>query len=44
MFVGRPDQKDSTGWDKGMFVEGVVLIARTRSPWPLLDGTADRRG
>src|SRR5258708_6313200 len=30
---GRPDQKGSTGRDNRMFVEGVLWIVRTGSPW-----------
>ena len=33
LIVGRPDQKDSTGRDNRMFVEGVLWIVRTGSPW-----------
>src|SRR5258705_12834302 len=29
----RPDQKGSTGRDNRMFVEGVLWIVRTGSPW-----------
>ncbi len=31
--LGRPDQKGSTGRDNRMFVEGVLWIVRTGSPW-----------
>jgi hypothetical protein len=31
--IGRPDQKGSTGRDNRMFVEGVLWIVRTGSPW-----------
>ena len=33
LIIGRPDQKGSTGRDNRMFVEGVLWIARTGSPW-----------
>lgn len=33
LIIGRPDQKGSTGRDNRMFVEGVLWIVRTRSPW-----------
>jgi transposase len=33
LFIGRPDQKGSTGRDIRMFVEGVLWIVRTGSPW-----------
>src|SRR4051795_9425966 len=31
--IGRPDQRGSTGRDNRMFVEGVLWIVRTGSPW-----------
>ncbi|HEY5721991.1 MAG TPA: IS5 family transposase [Allosphingosinicella sp.] len=33
LIIGRPDQKGSTGQDNRMFVEGVLWIVRTGSPW-----------
>ena len=33
LIIGRPDQKGSTGRDNRMFVEGVLWIVRTGSPW-----------
>ena len=33
LIIGRPDQKGSTGRDNRMFVEGVLWIVRTASPW-----------
>jgi transposase len=33
LIIGRPDQKGSTGRDSSMFVEGVLWIVRTGSPW-----------
>ena len=33
LIIGRPDQKGSTGRDDCMFVEGVLWIVRTGSPW-----------
>ena len=33
LIIGRPDQKGSTGRDNRMFVEGVLWISRTGSPW-----------
>jgi putative transposase len=33
LIIGRPDQRGSTGRDNRMFVEGVLWIARTGSPW-----------
>jgi len=33
LIIGRPDQRGSTGRDNGMFVEGVLWIVRTGSPW-----------
>jgi putative transposase len=33
LIVGRPDQKGSTGRDNRMFVEGMLWIVRTGSPW-----------
>jgi putative transposase len=38
LIIGRPDQKDSTGPDTQMFVEGVLWIVRTGSPWRDLPG------
>jgi transposase len=45
LIIGRPDQCGSTGRDNRMFVEGVLWIVRTGSPWrdlpeALGDGTA----
>ena len=31
--IDRPDQKGSTGRDNRMFVEGVLWVVRTGSPW-----------
>ena len=31
--IGRADQRGSTGRDNRMFVEGVLWIVRTGSPW-----------
>lgn len=31
--IGRPDQRGSTGRNNRMFVEGVLWIVRTGSPW-----------
>ena len=33
LIIGRPDQKGSTGRGNRMFVEGVLWIVRTGSPW-----------
>ena len=33
LIIGRLDQKGSTGRDNRMFVEGVLWIVRTGSPW-----------
>ena len=33
LIIGRPDQKGWTGRDNRMFVEGVLWIVRTGSPW-----------
>jgi len=33
LIIGRPDQKGSTGRDNRMFVEGVLWMMRTGSPW-----------
>jgi putative transposase len=33
LIIGRPDQKGSTGRDNRMFMEGVLWIVRTGSPW-----------
>jgi len=33
LIIGRPDQKGSTGRDNRMFIEGVLWIVRTGSPW-----------
>ena len=33
LIIGRPDQKGSTGRNNRMFVEGVLWIVRTGSPW-----------
>jgi transposase len=33
LIVGRPDQKGSTGRDNRTFVEGVLWVVRTGSPW-----------
>ena len=33
LIVGRPDQKGSTGRDNRLFVEGMLWIVRTGSPW-----------
>ncbi len=33
LVIGRPDQRGSTGRDNRMFVEGVLWITRTGSPW-----------
>jgi transposase len=33
LIIGRPDQNGSTGRDNRMFVEGVLWIVRTGSPW-----------
>ncbi|MGZ9092981.1 MAG: IS5 family transposase [Rhodoplanes sp.] len=39
LIIGRPDQKGSTGRDNRMFVEGVLWIVRTGSPWRDLPAT-----
>lgn len=33
LVIGRADQRGSTGRDNRMFVEGVLWIVRTGSPW-----------
>ncbi|QJR05377.1 IS5 family transposase [Sphingobium yanoikuyae] len=33
LIIGRPEQKGSTGRDNRMFVEAVLWIVRTGSPW-----------
>ena len=33
LIIGRPDQRGSTGRDNRMFLEGVLWIVRTGSPW-----------
>jgi putative transposase len=33
LIIGRPDQRGSTGRDNRLFVEGVLWIVRTGSPW-----------
>ena len=33
VIIGRPDQKGTTGRNNRMFVEGVLWIVRTGSPW-----------
>lgn len=33
LIIGREDQRGSTGRDNRMFVEGVLWIVRTGSPW-----------
>ena len=33
LIIGRPDQNGSTGRNNRMFVEGVLWIVRTGSPW-----------
>jgi transposase len=33
LIIGRPDQRGSTGRNNRMFVEGVLWIVRTGSPW-----------
>lgn len=33
LVIGRPDQRGSTGRNNRMFVEGVLWIVRTGSPW-----------
>lgn len=33
LIIGRPDQKGSTGRDNRMFVEAVLWLVRTGSPW-----------
>ena len=46
LIIGRPDQKGSTGRENRMFVEGVLWIVRTGSPWRDLpeSGTASLGG
>ncbi|WP_420825251.1 transposase [Sphingobium lignivorans] len=42
LIIGRPDQKGSTGRNNRMFVEAVLWIVRTSSPWrdfPEFSGT-----
>lgn len=38
LIIGRPDQRGSTGRDNRMFVDGVLWIVRTGSPWRDLPG------
>jgi len=33
LIIGRPDQKGSAGRGNRIFVEGVLWIVRTGSPW-----------
>lgn len=33
LIIGRPGQRGSTGRDNRLFVEGVLWIVRTGSPW-----------
>lgn len=33
LIIGRPDQRGSTGRNNRMFLEGVLWIVRTGSPW-----------
>lgn len=33
LIIGRPDQRGSTGRNNRMFVEGILWIVRTGSPW-----------
>ena len=33
LIIGRRDQRGSTGRDNCMFVEGILWIVRTGSPW-----------
>ena len=33
LIIGRSDQKGSTGRNNRMFIEGVLWIVRTGSPW-----------
>ena len=33
LIIGRPDQRGTTGRDNRIFVEGVLWIVRTGSPW-----------
>jgi transposase len=33
LIIGRPDQKGFTGRDNRLFVEGVLWIVRSGSPW-----------
>lgn len=33
LIIGRPDQRGSTGRNNRMFVEGVLWVVRTGSPW-----------
>ena len=42
LIIGRPDQKGSTGRDNRMFVEGVLWIVRTGSPWGEKRGSEDK--
>jgi hypothetical protein len=48
LIIGRPDQKDSTGRDNRMFVEGVLWIVRTGSPLahrrPAMDAEPEESG
>ena len=39
LIIGRPDQRGSTGRDNRLFVEGVLWIVRTGSPWRDLPDT-----
>src|SRR5665213_1533614 len=43
LIIGRPDQKGSTGRDNRMFVEGVLWIVRTGSPWRDVPGVFGER-
>ena len=38
LVIGRADQRGSTGRNNRMFVEGVLWIVRTGSPWRDLPG------
>jgi len=38
LIIGRPGQRGSTGRNNRMFVEGVLWIVRTGSPWRDLPG------